>query len=153
MSAYLVGDRAVGKHDSWAFACVEDEKAVDKVIPEASISPVFDSKRGSKRDREVFRAIDLVELVAEVKSSWRTMAALTHVFELQADRFANVAEPLKVCSAVAVDTTCQVLGSDEYSHVRLCSDRLGARLRRCPWSKQLKGRTSQQHRTSACLRA
>ena len=110
MSAYLVGDRAVDKRDSRAFARVEFDKAVDKIIPEASIGPVFDRKRGSKGHREVFRAVDLVELIAEMKSSWRTVAALTHIFECQADRFANVTKPLKVSSAVAVDATCQVMG-------------------------------------------
>eukprot|EP00965_Chrysotila_dentata_P247711 6207912-Pleurochrysis_carterae.AAC.1 len=82
---------------------VERLEAVDELVPEPSVCPVLDREGGTERDREVLRAIDLVKLVAKVERRLRAVAPLAEVAKLETDARANVAEPLKVSRAVAVD--------------------------------------------------
>ena len=78
-------------------------EAHDELVPEAGVRPVLDGEGGADRDVRVLRAVDLVELVAEVERRRGAVAALAEVFELEADRLADVEQPLEVRGAVLVD--------------------------------------------------
>ena len=99
----LVRDRAVLERDAGAVALVEGVEAVDECIPEAGIGPMLDGERGAERDAEVVRTVDLVQRVAKVERCRGAVTALPHVLKVEADRAANVAEPLEVGGAVGVD--------------------------------------------------
>jgi len=51
-------------------------EAHDELVPEAGVRPVLDGERGADRDVRVLRAVDLVELVAEVERRRGAVAAL-----------------------------------------------------------------------------
>jgi len=57
---------------------------------------VFDGEGGSLGGRGVLRPVDAQQLVAEEAGAGRGMAALAHLLEAQAERGAEVEEPLEV---------------------------------------------------------
>ena len=58
---------------------VELFESREETVPKAAVGPVLDCERGAEGERGIVRAVDLVELVAEVERCRRTVLPLAQI--------------------------------------------------------------------------